>query len=225
MTPTRSVSCVCKCTFCTVMALPDPTALAATLGAQALPLFALLLALLLLGVAAGMVLPTPLLAQGDGKRPIKVLVGLPPGGATDAIARVVVERPFDAQAPARRQFVQRLHQALRIVFAHVEAGLPVGRIAQQQGVVGALAGLVEPALECRELLERSILVVRIHQQQELPGHCLQRVLVVDAAVGMEGVVEVVVGVVFVGGHRAPPALARHGQARSIRPPRVQGACP
>ena len=35
------------------MALPDPTALAATLGAQALPLFALLLALLLLGVAAG----------------------------------------------------------------------------------------------------------------------------------------------------------------------------
>ena len=30
-------------------------------------------------------------AAGD-KRPIKVLVGLPPGGATDAIARVVVER-------------------------------------------------------------------------------------------------------------------------------------
>ena len=29
---------------------------------------------LLLGVAAGMVLPTPLLAQGDGKRPIKVLL-------------------------------------------------------------------------------------------------------------------------------------------------------
>ena len=50
---------------------------------------------LLLGAAAGLVLPTPLLAQGDkqaDKRPIKVLVGLPPGGATDAIARVVVER-------------------------------------------------------------------------------------------------------------------------------------
>jgi len=47
---------------------------------------------LLLGAAAWLALPTPLLAQGDGKRPIKVLVGLPPGGATDAIARVVVER-------------------------------------------------------------------------------------------------------------------------------------
>lgn len=44
---------------------------------------------LLLSAAAGLALPA--FAQGD-KRPIKVLVGLPPGGATDAIARVVVER-------------------------------------------------------------------------------------------------------------------------------------
>jgi len=40
---------------------------------------------------AALALPLPLHAQGD-KRPIRVLIGFPPGGATDAIGRVVVER-------------------------------------------------------------------------------------------------------------------------------------
>lgn len=50
---------------------------------------------LLAAAAAGLMLPPPLLAQRDKwteRRPIRVLVGLPPGGATDAIARVVVDR-------------------------------------------------------------------------------------------------------------------------------------
>ena len=44
------------------------------------------------GVAGGLLgAPGALWAQGD-KPPIKVLVGFPPGGATDAIARVVVDK-------------------------------------------------------------------------------------------------------------------------------------
>lgn len=40
---------------------------------------------------AALALPAALRAQGD-KPPIRVLIGFPPGGATDAIARTVVER-------------------------------------------------------------------------------------------------------------------------------------
>ena len=40
---------------------------------------------------AALALPTALRAQGD-KPPIRVLIGFPPGGATDAIARTVVDR-------------------------------------------------------------------------------------------------------------------------------------
>ena len=45
---------------------------------------------LLLGSAALLALPQAVLAQN--KPPIRVLVGFPPGGATDAIARAIVER-------------------------------------------------------------------------------------------------------------------------------------
>ncbi len=46
---------------------------------------------LLLGSAAALAFPSMLRAQGD-KAPIKVLIGFPPGGATDAIGRLVAER-------------------------------------------------------------------------------------------------------------------------------------
>lgn len=45
----------------------------------------------LLLAGAALALPAALRAQGD-KPPIRVLIGFPPGGATDAIARTVVER-------------------------------------------------------------------------------------------------------------------------------------
>jgi tripartite-type tricarboxylate transporter receptor subunit TctC len=45
----------------------------------------------MLAGAATLALPGLLRAQGD-KPPIRILVGFPPGGATDAIARTVVER-------------------------------------------------------------------------------------------------------------------------------------
>lgn len=44
----------------------------------------------LAGIAAGLALPT--LPRAQNRQPIRVLVGFPPGGATDAIARVVVDR-------------------------------------------------------------------------------------------------------------------------------------
>ena len=44
----------------------------------------------LAGLAAGVALPS--LARAQGKPAIRVLVGFPPGGATDAIARSVVDR-------------------------------------------------------------------------------------------------------------------------------------
>jgi tripartite-type tricarboxylate transporter receptor subunit TctC len=44
----------------------------------------------LAGIAAGFALPA--LSRAQNRQPIRVLVGFPPGGATDAIARVVVER-------------------------------------------------------------------------------------------------------------------------------------
>ena len=45
------------------------------------------------------------------------------------LAGVLVQRPVDVQAPAPSQFVQRLHQRLRVDFADVEAGLRVDRVA------------------------------------------------------------------------------------------------
>lgn len=44
----------------------------------------------LAGVAAAIAFPT--LGRAESRSPIRVLVGFPPGGATDAIARVVVDR-------------------------------------------------------------------------------------------------------------------------------------
>jgi tripartite-type tricarboxylate transporter receptor subunit TctC len=46
---------------------------------------------LLLGAAAALALPGLARAQG-GSPPLRVLIGFPPGGATDAIARVVTDR-------------------------------------------------------------------------------------------------------------------------------------
>ena len=46
---------------------------------------------LLLGAAAALALPGLARAQAD-KPPIRVLIGFPPGGATDAIARTVIDR-------------------------------------------------------------------------------------------------------------------------------------
>ena len=100
---------------------------------------------------------------------------------------------------------------MRIVLADVETGLPVDGIAQQCGRIGVVAGFVQCQLEGSELLQGGVLVVRIDQQQELPGHLFQRVVIVHPGLRMESVAEVVVGIVFVGGHQAAPA-----QACSIR---------
>ena len=45
----------------------------------------------LLLAAGAAALPSAGFAQGD-RPPIKVLIGFPPGGATDAIARVVIDK-------------------------------------------------------------------------------------------------------------------------------------
>ncbi len=58
--------------------------------AIALPIAVTVGASLVLGAALGLGAPTRAHAQAD--RPIRILVGFPPGGATDAITRVVADR-------------------------------------------------------------------------------------------------------------------------------------
>ena len=116
------------------------------------------------------------------------------------------------------QDMPRHHEFHKRDFADVEAGLPVDRIAQQRHRVGIVAGFVQCLPEGGELLQGGVLVVRIDQQQELPRHRCQRVILVHVGMGVESVAEIVVGIVFVAGHRALLCAfaAQHTSRRQAR---------
>jgi tripartite-type tricarboxylate transporter receptor subunit TctC len=55
---------------------------------------------LLAAACASLAAPIALGVRGDGKPVIRILVGLPPGGGTDAIARVISDRlPIELGQP------------------------------------------------------------------------------------------------------------------------------